>query len=240
MRALTVRPGASGSAALEDVTAEPVADHQLEVETILVGICGTDREIAHGSYGAAPPGSERLTLGHEALGRIVRSPEGCELAVGSLVVPVVRRPDPVPCSSCAVGEWVESLIPNDRATSTRGRSEVFTSSMASRRNSGGYFDGRANGALLPLAFSQNQVSTEAGQGQRARLGSHPCRPPGPVGGGRLLAWDVPGHPVLAATRASASPLTAAMSASRVRPAVDRMIPAARATGTISSMLAWMP
>jgi hypothetical protein len=58
---------------------------------------------------------------------------------------------------------VLSLIPNDRAISTRGRSEVFTNSTASRRNSGGYFDGPHAG-LLPLASRQNQVSTEAGQG----------------------------------------------------------------------------
>jgi threonine dehydrogenase-like Zn-dependent dehydrogenase len=105
VRALTVRPGVAGSAAVEEVVAEPVADHQLEVQTLLVGICGTDREITDGSYGTAPPDSDRLTLGHEALGRIIRAPERCELSVGQLVVPVVRRPDPVPCSSCAVGEW---------------------------------------------------------------------------------------------------------------------------------------
>ena len=37
---------------------------------------------------------------------------------------------------------VESEIPSDFAISTRGRSELFTNSIASRRNSGGYFDGR--------------------------------------------------------------------------------------------------
>lgn len=105
MRALSVHPGTTGSVAVADVTLAPAAPDELEVESLLVGVCGTDREIADGAYGEAPPGSERLVLGHEALGRVTRAPAGSGFAVGSLVVPVVRRPDPVPCSSCAVGEW---------------------------------------------------------------------------------------------------------------------------------------
>ena len=44
---------------------------------------------------------------------------------------------------------VVSLIPTDLAISTLGRSDVFTSSTASRRNSGGYFDGRHNVGSFP-------------------------------------------------------------------------------------------
>jgi threonine dehydrogenase-like Zn-dependent dehydrogenase len=84
---------------------EPGAEFgSVVVEALAVGVCGTDAEIASGSYGWAPPGKERLILGHESLGRVV-DPGPSGFAVGEHVVGVVRRPDPVPCANCAVGEW---------------------------------------------------------------------------------------------------------------------------------------
>jgi threonine dehydrogenase-like Zn-dependent dehydrogenase len=68
-------------------------------------VCGTDREIATGEYGWAPPGEEYLVLGHESLGRVREAPGGSGFAPGDLVVGIVRRPDPVPCGSCARGEF---------------------------------------------------------------------------------------------------------------------------------------
>ena len=41
--------------------------------------------------------------GHECIARVQRSTAGFK--AGELVVPIVRRPDPLPCASCAVGEW---------------------------------------------------------------------------------------------------------------------------------------
>ena len=35
------------------------------------GVCGTGAEIASGDYGWAPPGRDRLVLGHESLGRVL-------------------------------------------------------------------------------------------------------------------------------------------------------------------------
>ena len=70
-----------------------------------MGICGTDVEIASGAYGWAPPGRERLVLGHESLGRVVDVRPHGGLQRGDLIVGIVRRPDPVPCANCAVGEW---------------------------------------------------------------------------------------------------------------------------------------
>jgi glucose 1-dehydrogenase len=75
------------------------------VETLAVGICSTDLEIVAGAYGEAPPGKERLILGHESLGRVREAPAGSGLKPGDLVVGIVRRPDPVPCPNCAAGEW---------------------------------------------------------------------------------------------------------------------------------------
>lgn len=105
MRAITVLPETPNSLRLDDVPEPPVADGAVLVDTLALGICGTDREIVAGDYGEAPPGAERLILGHESLGRIREAPRGGVLAPGDLVVGIVRRPDPVPCSACASGEW---------------------------------------------------------------------------------------------------------------------------------------
>ncbi len=105
MRALTVVPGQSGSARLDDVPEPPVEDGPVLVEVMAVGICGTDLEIVRGDYGWAPPGRDRLILGHESLGRVVEAPGDSGLSKGDLVVGIVRRPDPVPCPNCSVGEW---------------------------------------------------------------------------------------------------------------------------------------
>ncbi|HEY7488309.1 MAG TPA: glucose 1-dehydrogenase [Streptosporangiaceae bacterium] len=105
MRALTVVPLTKDSLAVTDV-ADPVPrDGELLVEGIALGVCGTDREIARGDYGWAPPGADRLVLGHESLGRVRTAPEGSRLRPGDLVVGIVRRPDPVPCPACARGEF---------------------------------------------------------------------------------------------------------------------------------------
>jgi threonine dehydrogenase-like Zn-dependent dehydrogenase len=105
MKALTVIPLKSGSAELSDVGDPPESDGPILVETLAVGICGTDIEILSGSYGWPPPGRERLVLGHESLGRVLEAPAGGPVAKGDLVVGIVRRPDPVPCANCAVLEW---------------------------------------------------------------------------------------------------------------------------------------
>jgi threonine dehydrogenase-like Zn-dependent dehydrogenase len=105
MRALTVTPGTAGSARLEEVAEPPATDGPVLVETVAVGICGTDAEILSGAYGWAPPGHERLVLGHESIGRVAEAPGGSGFAKGDWVVGIVRRPDPVPCPNCAVGEW---------------------------------------------------------------------------------------------------------------------------------------
>jgi len=105
MRAITVLPGTANSAALSDVPEPPAGDGSVLVEALALGICGTDAEIVSGQYGWAPPGQDRLVLGHESLGRVIEAPSGSSLAKGDLVVGIVRRPDPVPCPFCAVGEW---------------------------------------------------------------------------------------------------------------------------------------
>jgi threonine dehydrogenase-like Zn-dependent dehydrogenase len=105
MRAITITPGKAGSAELEDIGEPAPIDGPVLVETLAVGVCGTDLEISSGEYGWAPPGHERLVLGHESIGRVKEAPDGSGFAEGDLVVGIVRRPDPEPCYSCAAGEW---------------------------------------------------------------------------------------------------------------------------------------
>jgi glucose 1-dehydrogenase len=105
MRAVTVLPLTKDSVDLTDMPDPPEADGPVLVETIAIGVCGTDIEIINGDYGWAPPGEARLTIGHESLGRVLEAPAGSGLSEGDHVVGVVRRPDPVPCPNCEVGEW---------------------------------------------------------------------------------------------------------------------------------------
>jgi threonine dehydrogenase-like Zn-dependent dehydrogenase len=105
MKAITVEPKKPGTARLEDVPEPEARDGSVLVEAIAVGVCGTDVEIVEGTYGWAPHGKTRLVLGHESLGRVVDPGPTGGLKNGDLVVGIVRRPDPVPCPNCAVGEW---------------------------------------------------------------------------------------------------------------------------------------
>jgi threonine dehydrogenase-like Zn-dependent dehydrogenase len=105
VKALTVEPGDPASLRLEDL-AEPIPEPgHLLIEVLLTGICGTDHEIIEGDIGYPPPGRDRLVLGHEAVGRVVQPADDSGLAAGDLIAPIVRRPDPIPCPNCAIGEW---------------------------------------------------------------------------------------------------------------------------------------
>ena len=105
MKAITVEPKKAESARYEDFPEPNVHEGSVLVEAIAVGVCGTDVEIVEGKYGWAPQGATRLVLGHESLGRVIDPGPSSSFKKGDLVVGIVRRPDPVPCPNCAVGEW---------------------------------------------------------------------------------------------------------------------------------------
>lgn len=105
MRAVTVLPGVKGSIRLDDIAEPPLSDGAILVLSRALGICGTDHEILDGLYGSAPEGAERLVLGHESFGIVQEAPPGSGFSVGDPIVGIVRRPDPLPCPSCAAGEW---------------------------------------------------------------------------------------------------------------------------------------
>jgi threonine dehydrogenase-like Zn-dependent dehydrogenase len=114
VRALTVTPGQQSGAELVELDEPSPEEGEVLVQTVAVGVCGTDREILAGEYGEAPPGEDRLVLGHESLGRVLEAPDGSGLVEGDLVVGIVREPDPEPCGSCAVGE--QDMCRNGRFT----------------------------------------------------------------------------------------------------------------------------
>jgi threonine dehydrogenase-like Zn-dependent dehydrogenase len=121
MKAITVVPREAGSARLEDMPEPDARDGSVLVGAIAVGVCATDVEIVEGAYGWSPRGADRLVLGHESIGRVLDPGHANALKAGDLVVGIVRRPDPVPCSNCAVGEW--DMCRNGRYTE-RGIKEM--------------------------------------------------------------------------------------------------------------------
>ncbi len=104
MKAITVEPKKAGTVRYEDFPEPDLREGSVLVEAIAAAVCGTDVEIAEGKYGWAPPGKTRLVLGHESLGRVIDPGPRSSLKKGDLVTGIVRRPDPVPCPNCAVGE----------------------------------------------------------------------------------------------------------------------------------------
>ena len=74
-RAITLDPGTPDSADLEELPEPGPEEGAILVDGVALGICGTDAEIVRGDYGEAPPGSDRLILGHESLGRVAEAPE---------------------------------------------------------------------------------------------------------------------------------------------------------------------
>jgi len=121
MKAITIEPKKPGTARLEEIPEPDARDGSVLVEAVAVGVCGTDVEMVEGKYGWAPPGKTRLVLGHESLGRVIDPGPAKGFQKGDLVVGIVRRPDPVPCPNCAVGEW--DMCRNGRYTE-RGIKEI--------------------------------------------------------------------------------------------------------------------
>jgi glucose 1-dehydrogenase len=98
MQAIAIHPLQAGSVHLREIprpSLDEITDgHGVLVDVIRVGVDGTDREIADGQYGAAPPGDDFLVIGHESLGRVraVGPAVPPSITPGTLVVATVRRP----------------------------------------------------------------------------------------------------------------------------------------------------
>ena len=103
MRAVAVTPMRAGSARQVELPVPTATRDTALMRVLEVGIDGTDTEINSGLYGEAPPGSDFLVIGHEALSVVEAVGEGVAgFTPGDLVVSTVRRPDD--CPNCKAGE----------------------------------------------------------------------------------------------------------------------------------------
>ena len=102
MKAVAVVPNKKELRVVEHPMPQISGANQIKVQTLDVGICGTDREICTFVYGSPPEGDDYLVLGHESLGRVVDVGENVtQIKTGDLVVPSVRRPCSNPnCNPC--------------------------------------------------------------------------------------------------------------------------------------------
>lgn len=102
---------------VEDAPRPAAGAGEARVRSLLVGLDGTDEEVASADHGAFPPGEDALVLGHECLGEVVAAPEGSGLRPGDRVVPLVRHGcgQCAPCAGgrqdhCATGRYREHGI----------------------------------------------------------------------------------------------------------------------------------
>jgi threonine dehydrogenase-like Zn-dependent dehydrogenase len=111
MCAVAVTPKKPGTARQVELPIPTVARGVALMRVLEVGIDGTDTEINNGLYGEAPPGSDFLVIGHEALSVVEAVGEGVSgFMPGDLVVSTVRRPDN--CPNCRAGESDMCLFGN--------------------------------------------------------------------------------------------------------------------------------
>src|SRR5918998_2767175 len=101
--AIAIHPGQANSLHLTEIPREEPGPGEVLVRVRQVGLCGTNRELIHGSFGSAPAGVASLVLGHEMLGRVEAvGPEVFDFSPGQLVTATVRRPDG--CPACEAGQ----------------------------------------------------------------------------------------------------------------------------------------
>jgi glucose 1-dehydrogenase len=100
MQALVTAPEQAHSTHVAEVPDPSPEAGAVLVRPLEVGVCGTDREISEGLFGAPPDGEETLVLGHELLGVVERDGHG--FARGDLVTATVRR-SCGRCAPCAAG-----------------------------------------------------------------------------------------------------------------------------------------
>jgi glucose 1-dehydrogenase len=97
MKAIAVFPGKENSSHITDIPKPELREvpngRGVLVKVLRVGLDGTDSEINAGEYGAAPPGSDFLVLGHESFGIVEEvGADVTEFQPGDYVVSIVRRP----------------------------------------------------------------------------------------------------------------------------------------------------
>ena len=84
----------AGTLSLIGVPDPTPAPGDLVVDAMALGVCGTYKGIAAGSYYWARPSEERPVIGQESLVRVREAPVSSGFSGGDLVVRAARRPDP--------------------------------------------------------------------------------------------------------------------------------------------------
>ncbi len=122
MKAIPVVPESREVRLLDHPMPRLSAPTDVKLRMIEAGVCGTDREICSFDYGTPPDGSDCLVIGHESVGEVVEVGSSVSrVAVGDLVVPMVRRPcghaDCLACGAgrqdfCYTGDFTERGIKN--------------------------------------------------------------------------------------------------------------------------------
>lgn len=97
MKAIAVIPGTPNSIHLVEMPKPSIDEiaggRGVLVRVLRVGVDGTDKEINNAEYGAPPPGSDFLVIGHEGFGVVEEVGTNVhELKPGDYVVATVRRP----------------------------------------------------------------------------------------------------------------------------------------------------
>lgn len=121
MQAMAAFPGSTRPTLVEVSEPPPPGQGEVLCRTLQLGVCGTDREILKNTRPVLPEGDDFLALGHECLARVEALGDGVQgVAVGDLVVPVVRRPLPgttLRPDLLAFGEYVERGIVSEHGFS---------------------------------------------------------------------------------------------------------------------------
>jgi threonine dehydrogenase-like Zn-dependent dehydrogenase len=128
-------------------------DDQVKLRMLEVGVCGTDHDIAHFTYGAPPAGDPYLVMGHESLGEVVEVGGAVSsLKPGDLVVTTVRRPCGRPeCRPCRLGRPDFCVTGGYTERGIRGRHGFMTDEVV---------DVATNMHLVPRTLADVAVLTE--------------------------------------------------------------------------------
>src|SRR5918995_3983617 len=129
MQGLVTTPGRPHTTAVAELREPRAGASEVLLRTLEVGVCGTDREIADGSFGIPPDEREQLVLGHEFLG-VVESPAH-GFRRGDLVAATVRRACGH-CAACAAGS-PDACHTGDYAERGITRLDGFASDLATER-----------------------------------------------------------------------------------------------------------
>lgn len=118
MKAIAITPGKGEPHFIEIPKPEITSDNQIILETLQVGICGTDRAEINGGRAMAPKDKNELIIGHEMLGRVLTAGDKAgSVKQGDIGLFSVRRGcgNCFPCNHsrndfCETGDYLERGI----------------------------------------------------------------------------------------------------------------------------------